>query len=328
MGKKIILFFLGFFVILLVCVFVSWLIIKTTPQYSLYQVYKAVDKRDYETFKKYVNVEDISNNIVDKAFATITEDSNKDASNKGDSFNQLGYALGLGLVTQMKPRLKEEMVSGIKRAVEEGTFVKEYKPKNIINYFSVVNVKKDGKVADVTIKTSGKEDLKIKMRNVGGSWQIFDMDLPMPKTDTSISDTSETSNNAKFGERVDISGGWFLTVDNPEDFTTTGYSTPEQGNKFVVSKITYENTTDKPNSYSTYNFKLKDNKDFSYSDIYGGKEPRIDSGDLEAKGKVTGYMTFEIPKENDPASIIYSGIKSVIFTSPILPTSPSDIKKQ
>lgn len=64
-------------------------------------------------------------------------------------------------------------------------------------------------------------------------------------------------------------------------------------------------------------------KDFLYSDTYGGKEPGLDSGTLEAKGKVSGYMTFEIPKENQPISLLYDDSKSVLFTSPAASAIPS-----
>lgn len=322
MGKKLTLILSGLLGVLLLLAFICWQIVKVSPQYSLYRVYQAIDKHDYETFKKYVDVEGISTNVVDKAIASATEESKKDTSNN-DPFYQLGYTFGIGLVTSMKPQLKEEMITSIKKGVEEGNFKKEYKPKNITDYFSVITVKKDGKVADVVIKTQGKEDLKLKMRDIGGYWQVFDMDLPAPKADTSNTSSSETTIQSKFGERVDISQSWFLTVETPEDYKPTGYSTPKEGNKYVSIKITYENTTDKPDSYSTSNFKLKDNKDFSYSDTYGGKEPRLESGDLEAKGKVTGYLTFEIPTDNEPLSVVYSGSKSVMFTSSSPSATPS-----
>src|SRR3989344_5588066 len=140
MGKKIAFILLGIIGILLIVAFAGWQIIKVSPQYSVYQIYQATSQHDYEKFKKYVDVEGISNNVVDKALAAATEATKQDISNN-DPFYQLGYNLGLSLVTSMKPRLKEEMVSGIKRAVEEGSFKKDYKPKNILDYFSVVTVK-------------------------------------------------------------------------------------------------------------------------------------------------------------------------------------------
>ena len=313
MGKKIAFILLGIIGILLIVAFAGWQIIKVSPQYSVYQIYQATSQHDYEKFKKYVDVEGISNNVIDKALAQATESTAKDTSNN-DPFYQLGQSIGLGLITSMKPQLKEKMTTEIKKAVEEGTFKTDYKPKNIVGYFNTVQAKKDGKVATVTIKTQGKDDLTFKMRDLGGYWQIFDMELPVPEADATKSPT-ETTYQAKYGERVDIGRGWYLTVEAPAEYKPTGYSTPKEGNKYVAVKITYENTTDAPDSYSTYNFKLKDDKDFSYSDTYGGKDPRIDSGDLEANGKVTGYMTFEIPQDNEPKSLVYSGSKSVVFSS-------------
>ncbi|MCL5409654.1 MAG: DUF4352 domain-containing protein [Patescibacteria group bacterium] len=314
MGKKIAIILTGVVGILLVVAFIGWQFIKVSPQYSVYQIYQATSQHDYEKFKKYVDVEGISNNVIDKALAQATESTTKDTSNN-DPFYQLGQTIGIGLINSMKPQLKEKMTTEIKKAVEEGTFKTAYKPKNIFGYFNTVQANKDGKVATVTIKTQGKDDLTFKMRDLGGYWQIFDMELPVPEVDTTKSPT-ETTFQAKYGERVDIGSGWYLTVEAPAEYKPTGYSTPKEGNKYVAVKITYENTTNAPDSYSTYNFKLKDDKDFSYSDTYGGKDPSIESGDLEANGKVTGYMTFEIPQDNNPKSLIYSGSKSVVFSPP------------
>lgn len=315
MRKKFVIFLAGLGLLLVIASIIVWQVVKASPQYSVYQLYQAIDQHDYEKFKQYFDVEGISNNIIDKAFSSVTEESKKDSANK-DPFSQLGYNLGLTFVASMKPQLKETMISSIKKAVEDGTFKKDYKPKSIFDIFTIIEVKKTGKVADVFIKAQGKENLKLKMRDVNNNWQVFDMDLPIPETNNpSATPTTETTYQAKYGERVDISQGWFLTVESPEDYISTNYSTPKEGNKFVTTKITYENTTDKPDSYSTYNFKLKDNQNFSYSDTYSGKEPKVDSGELEANGKVTGYITFEMPKDNNPVSVVYSGSKSVIFIS-------------
>lgn len=326
MGKKLLIILAGVLAVLVISAIIGWQIIRVSPQYSIYQLYQAIDQHDYEKFKQFVDVDGISNNIIDKAMASVTDESKKDVSNN-DPFYQLGQNFALGLVTSMKPQLKESMISGIKKAVEEGSFKKEYQPKGVTELVTTIEVKKTGKVADVVIKAQGKDDLKLKMRDLGGYWQIFDMDLPLPKTDATNSQTENKTTEAKFGDRVDINEGWFLVVEQPEEYKPTGYSTPKEGNKYISTKITYENTSEKPDSYSTYNFKLKDNKDFSYNDTYGGKEPRIDSGNLEAKGKVTGYMTFEIPKDNEPASIIYSGSKSIIFTSPSISATSSATPK-
>ncbi len=316
MGKRLKIILSVLVVLLVVSAIIGWQIIKSSPQYSIYQVYQAVNKHDYEKFKKYVDVEGISNNVIDKVLASATEETKNNTSS--DPFYQLGQTFAIGLFTSMKPKLKEEMVSGIQKAVEQGDFKKDYQPKNVTNFFSLVEVKKNGKVADVVIKAQGKDNLKLKMREINGYWQIFDMDLPAPKIDTTKEGSQDGSQTlkAKFGERIDINQGWFLTVDKPEVYQPSdSWSVPKEGNKYISVKITYENTTDKLNSYSITNFKLKDDKSFSYSETYGGKKPNLDSGDLEAKGKVNGYLTFEIPKDSEPTSIIYSGSKSIVFTA-------------
>jgi hypothetical protein len=320
--KKVLIGLTILIVVILVSAFITWQFIRVSPQYSVYRIYKAVENHDYDTFKKYVDVEGVSNNVVDKVFSKAEEYTKKEAL-KADAFSQMGYELGIALVMQMKPKIKEEMVSEIKKSVETGNFKKDYKPQNISDYYNHISVNKDGKIADVVIKVKGKDDLKLKMRNKGDYWQIFDMDLPLPKTDMNDKSGTDMTVNAKFGEKVNINDGWYLTIEEPEEYIPTGYLSPKEGNKYITVKVTYENTSNKPDSFSTYNLKLKDNKDFSYSDTSGGKEPRIDSGDLEANGKVTGYMTFEIPSENKTKSIIYSGTKSILFTQPEKTSSSS-----
>src|SRR3989338_9248560 len=142
MGKKIAFILLGIIGILLIVAFAGWQIIKVSPQYSVYQIYQATSQHDYEKFKKYVDVEGISNNVIDKALASATEETKNNASN--DPFYQLGKTFAMGLITAMKPRLKEEIVSGIQKAVEQGNFKTEYQPKNVTNFFSLIDVKKNG----------------------------------------------------------------------------------------------------------------------------------------------------------------------------------------
>src|SRR3989344_2594016 len=110
MGKKLAIILSGFLGVLLLSAFIGWQIVKVSPQYSLYRIYQAINKHDYETFKKYVDVEGISTNVVDKAIASATEESKSDTSNN-DPFYQLGYTFGIGLITSMKPQLKAEMIS-------------------------------------------------------------------------------------------------------------------------------------------------------------------------------------------------------------------------
>lgn len=299
----------GVFIALILLIGLGVRVALSSPQYSLYQMYGAVKEHNYEKFKKYVDIDSVTTNVVDKAIESAKQNTD---TTSGNVWENLGATFAVSLFDSMKPGFKTTLTSTIQKAVEEGTFKSDYKPKNIIQIFQMISVKRDGKVADITIKAKGVSDLHIKMRNLNGYWQVFDMDLPAPSTNDTSS--SETTTQAKYGDRVDISQGWFLTVEAPTDYVNPNeFEQPKSGNKNVAIKVSYENTTDKPDSFSISNFKLKDDKDFSYSRTYGGKTPALEDSTLEAHGKVNGYLTFEIPTDTQSTSVVYSGTKSVVF---------------
>src|SRR3989344_3419497 len=139
MGKRLKIILSVLVVLLVISVIISWQIIKSSPQYSIYQLYQAINQHDYKKFQQFVDVEGLSNNVFDKVLASVTEESKKDVSN-------LGQSIGWGLITFMEPKFKEEMISGIQKEVEQGDFKKEYQPKGIFDYLNAVEVKKSGKV--------------------------------------------------------------------------------------------------------------------------------------------------------------------------------------
>lgn len=314
-SKKIILpVFLFIFIIIGLA---SWQYIIRTPQYSIFQMYRAVSKHDYERFSKYVDVEGVVDKLVDKAIDEAFAETEEETKSE-DSWYQMGYELGAslaeGLIMSWKPKLKEELVKQFREEVEKGSFRDDYKPANISEAYKFAQVEREGKVARVTLTKEG-EEMKLMMRSVDNYWQIFEMDFPLPETNLGeeISE-SESTAEVRFGERVDITLGWFLTIEKTELYNPSStWDLPKEGFKFVTVKVTYENTTEQTDYLSIDNLKLKDTENFSYSYYYSGREPEIESGDLESNGIVTGYVTFEIPTTSEPLSVVYSGTRSLIF---------------
>jgi hypothetical protein len=306
---KLILFAIAFTV--LVGLLLGWNYIKTSPQYSLFRMYKTIEAHDYEAFTKYVDVDSLVDNIVEKVLKE-TEDETTDT--QGDAWAELGKSLAEGFISLMKPKLKEEAKIQIKRQIESGEFKKDYQPKNIFKAITSTKVKRDGKVADVILVNEPGDELKLKMRQKDGYWQVFDMDFELESTSEK---TEENTQQLKFGERVDIGGNWFLTVGEPILYQSTDvWEKPKEGYRLVATEITYENTSQNRGYFSLSNLKIKDTDNHSYSEsIFGGKEPRLQSDDLEAGGKVKGFVSFEILEDAEIQSIVYSGTyKTIVFT--------------
>src|SRR3954470_7350905 len=95
---------IGLLLIFLIIVGVfSWFYIKSTPQYSLYEMYKAVRAHDYAAFKKYADIDSIASNVIDKALAGAQKEQEKQTQN--DPWAQMGANLAQSYLTAMKPNL-------------------------------------------------------------------------------------------------------------------------------------------------------------------------------------------------------------------------------
>jgi hypothetical protein len=82
---------------------------------------------------------------------------------------------------------------------------------------------------------------------------------------------------------------------------------PATGNKYITVDITQENQGTEPVSYNLWDFKLRDDKEFSYSTALAGcKDPSFSSGTLVKGDKTRGFITFEIPASNTPSKVIFN----------------------
>jgi hypothetical protein len=84
----------------------------------------------------------------------------------------------------MKPTLISTIKSGIKKNIESGDFKLGYQPKDIFKVLTDINIKKDGKVATVTVNSKDNKPLTLKMRKLDNYWQVFDMDLDLSSVKT------------------------------------------------------------------------------------------------------------------------------------------------
>lgn len=103
-------------------------------------------------------------------------------------------------------------------------------------------------------------------------------------------------------------GDYVLTVNSVEDCVESNpFLQPESGNKYVVVDITQENKGSTPRSYNLWYFDLQDNEGYSYGTAMAScKEPSFSSGTLQPEMKTRGYITFQIPEENQPTKLIFT----------------------
>lgn len=164
-----------------------------SPRYSLLQAKNAFEQHDLNNFEKYVDVEGITNSLIDQLLEISTE---KEQSK--DEWEQLGESLGKGLVTLLKPQLSKLARQQIAKLVETGKLEEEqqrtkseepdFSLSDIWNkaggekagFQGIEYIKKEGKIAYVGLKFFHEEYnteliLQLKMRDKGGYWQVAEL---------------------------------------------------------------------------------------------------------------------------------------------------------
>jgi len=176
-------------IVILTGSFLGWRYFRSTPQFSLYQMLKAVEAHDYETFTQYFDVDSVVDNVISKEIKKVEEEQGV----AEEVWDKLGKSFAKGLVMIVKPMLKEEVKAEIKRQIEKGDFGDAYQsPKNIVDAFAKfrkIKVQKEGKIAKVELSLKEplalpiKGPLCFKMRQKDNYWQIFDIDFDIRKLD-------------------------------------------------------------------------------------------------------------------------------------------------
>jgi len=192
MKKLVVGLVVAFFIILFAGGVYYWQFTKS-PKYSLLQAKKAFEQHDLVSFEKYVDVEGITNSLIDQMLEIATEQEKP----KGE-WEQWGESIGKGLVTLLKPQLSKLAKQQIAKLVETGKLEEEQqKTKSEEPDFSLSDIwnkaggkkagfqgieyiKKEGKIAYVGLKFFYKEYntkliLDLKMRDKGGYWQVAEL---------------------------------------------------------------------------------------------------------------------------------------------------------
>jgi hypothetical protein len=266
---------------------VTGISIATSPQYSVYQMYNAAQNRDYENFSRYFDTDSVVGNIF------------SDASKK-----QADSSFGAAFAQALLPGLKQSVKDSIKHSVEKGEFDKKNASFSLIAVFQRAKVTMHGNTSDIKLA-----DSTMTARKHGTHWQVFALSSTSVSQEASASPSPSPSvKQVKYGSRNDITNGWFQTAGAPAPYASTDeFDKPSSGNTYIAVELTYENASKERGSYSLSNLKLRDSANHEYEYKYRGKEPKLPGDDLEAGGKVTGFVTFEVPQGADITQVKYSG---------------------
>lgn len=172
--------------------YINWI---HSPEYSLQQTFKAVQKQDVAQFQKLVEVDAVTSSLFDQAMEVYF-------SQNQDPNTSWANGLAQGFVMLMKPQVtgkfKQAILDGIANgsvngdaiSADDGPFAKlkgiqisthpsEEMP---FRYVNVAYTKKNGKIATVGnrifIKRYKSDDfvLDVSMREMDGYWQVTDVD--------------------------------------------------------------------------------------------------------------------------------------------------------
>ena len=184
-------------IIILLSGFFFWKLMLS-PQYSLKQLEKAMDKQDVVAFNKYLDLDVVVDNFIDDTWQYYT--SNGEI---GDKWGDIRNEIGNSLLSVVKPGLKEIIKKEVIDYIATGEWISN-KSKNDNGISSIIiNIFKDRINPDAwdkkTINYSKVEDniayvgltyydkkidsnflIEIKLRNMKGYWQVIEI-VNIPK---------------------------------------------------------------------------------------------------------------------------------------------------
>lgn len=156
--------------------------VSGTPQYSLYQIGKAVENRDSETFYKYVDIDSVVDSFTDWVWKEMEEEM---AGGKPeDEWASWGYELGKGFAELIMPAMKERIKEGLRSEITktiEGTEEGMREAFKKISYKDI-KVERSGKIANIEILNflENEMPLKLKMRQAPERyWKIVEINHEM-----------------------------------------------------------------------------------------------------------------------------------------------------
>jgi len=99
--------------ITMLIVAISFYYFVGTPQYSMWQLKQAAIHKDADKAMQFINIDKLMDNV----WPRFTSAMMSEATKTEDPFEMLGAMLGSGLIENMKPILKEQLITSIKDTI-------------------------------------------------------------------------------------------------------------------------------------------------------------------------------------------------------------------
>lgn len=150
--------------------FGAYAYIKSTPQYSLYETYLAIKNRNYDSFSKYVDVNSVIDNTIDKLLSQQNNPTNPN--------DKTAQELTKGIVQLFRGTIKDAATREIQKSIEQGSLIQPNQvgsssPNILLN----ADIKRNGSIATVSLFLENGKQVSLQMRWKGSYWQIFNADL-------------------------------------------------------------------------------------------------------------------------------------------------------
>lgn len=304
MMKKLI---IGVIVLTLVCGAVFYYM-KGTPKYSLYLVKKAIKNHDSLTFNKYVDIDRVTNGLIETATKKYDDEMKKDNNPFG--------GIGKGMFQAMLPGLKEQMKSGLDKSIEEISEDKDNK-YGTLELVKVKQILQEGKSAKVTLLNAQNEEIRLDMvQTPERYWQIVGINLDDFKK---ISPNSLTADDAPakadnpveevvidkaIGDEVELATMKFKfnVVEEKQSISTSYGSTKKatEGTKFLVINLTATNITKESFDFETDGVNLTDDqgrKFETYANTIGSIDNYMDMRGLQPSIPESGVIVYQVPND-------------------------------
>lgn len=150
--------------------------VPRTPEYALFETFKAVKSHDFERASYYVNIDKIAENV----FAKIKEEAMNDPELANNPFAGLAYMF----IDAMKENVITLVKSGFKKVVEEPNEklaeVSDVKVAGflVVKSYKGVKLSKDVKTPDSVkfeLDVDDNDPIVFIMNKVDKTWQIVDI---------------------------------------------------------------------------------------------------------------------------------------------------------
>lgn len=185
--------------------------------------------------------------------------------------------------------------------------------------FSIIGMKdtKDGKKGGRGLALAGLIISIIGML-AGLLWGVFFV-IAMISASNEVDDYSYTSSSTSISSDKEIVKGTVgqavtaekmeLTVSEVKRNYTpeSQYYTADTGKEYVAVSVTLKNKGDDSESFSSYDFKVRDSTGTELSYAYVGEVTgELQSGSLAAGGSTSGVMVYEVPAGDSSLVLVYS----------------------